>query len=117
MWVGAIGADVPAEVLLGLGDASHWGAWALTAEALRMGAEPKLALVCQALTTEWLQPLLEFDKEPDADQWLIWYDTSGLRSSSNKSARKKAAAWPTENAGSRSKSARRPPPRTVSTRQ
>lgn len=80
----ATGADVPAEVLLGLGDASHWGAWALTAEALRMGAEPKLALVCQALTTEWLQPLLE--GEPDADEWLVWYDTSGLRSSSNKSA-------------------------------
>ena len=82
----ATGADVPAEVLLGLGDASHWGAWALTAEALRMGAEPKLALVCQALTTEWLQPLLEFDKVPDADEWMVWYDTSGLRSSSNKSA-------------------------------
>jgi hypothetical protein len=82
----ATGADVPAEVLLGLGDASHWGAWALTAEALRMGVEPKLALVCQALTTEWLQPLLDFDSEPDADQWLVWYDTSGLRSSSNKSA-------------------------------
>ena len=82
----ATGADVPAEVLLGLGDASHWGAWALTAEALRMGAEPKLALVCQALTSEWLRPLLEFEDEPDADQFLIWYDTSGLRSSSNKSA-------------------------------
>ena len=80
----ATGADVPAEVLLGLGDASHWGAWALTAEALRMGAEPKLALVCQALTTEWLQPLLE--GQPDADEWLVWYDTAGLRSSSNKSA-------------------------------
>lgn len=82
----ATGADVPAEVLLGLGDASHWGAWALTAEALRMGAEPKLALVCQALTTEWLQPLLEFDKVPDADEWMVWYDTAGLRSSSNKSS-------------------------------
>lgn len=82
----ATGADVPAEVLLGLGDASHWGAWALTAEALRMGAEPKLALVCQALTNEWLQPLLADDEQPDADEWLVWYDTSGLRSSSNKSA-------------------------------
>lgn len=82
----ATGADVPAEVLLGLGDASHWGAWALTAEALRMGAEPKLALVCQALTTEWLQPLLEAEGDPDASEALVWFDTSGLRSSSNKSA-------------------------------
>lgn len=82
----ATGADIPAEVLLGLGDASHWGAWALTAEALRMGAQPRLALVCEALTSEWLQPLLEEEGEPDAHEWVVWYDTSALRSSSNKSA-------------------------------
>jgi len=82
----ATGADVPAEVLLGLGDASHWGAWAITAEALRMGAEPRLGLVCQALTSEWLRPILEAEGEPDAGEWLVWYDTSGLRSSSNKGA-------------------------------
>ncbi|AMD42752.1 portal protein [Streptomyces phage Xkcd426] len=82
----ATGADVPAEVLLGLGDSNHWGAWALTAEALRMGAEPRLALVCNALTTEWLQPLLEAEGDPEADEWIVWYDTSGLRSSSNKGA-------------------------------
>lgn len=82
----ATGADVPAEVLLGLGDASHWGAWAITAEALRMGAEPKLGLVCQALTTEWLRPILKDEGATDADEWMVWYDTSGLRSSSNKGA-------------------------------
>lgn len=82
----ATGADVPAEVLLGLGDASHWGAWALTAEALKMGAEPRLALVCQALTTEWLRPVLEAENDPQAAEWIVWYDTAGLRSSSNKGA-------------------------------
>lgn len=82
----ATGSDVPAEVLLGLGDASHWGAWALTAEALRMGAEPRLALVCHALTSAWLRPLLEAENVPDAEEWMVWYDTSGLRSSSNKGA-------------------------------
>lgn len=82
----AIGADVPAEVLLGLGDSNHWGAWALTAEALRMGAEPKLALVCQALTSEWLRPLLDAEDDPEAGEWLVWYDTAGMRSSSNKGA-------------------------------
>ncbi len=82
----ATGADVPAEVLMGLGDANHWGAWALTAEALRMGVEPKLAIVCQALTSEWLQPLLDLEGDPEADEWIVWYDTAGLRSSSNKGA-------------------------------
>ena len=82
----ATGADVPAEVLLGLGDSNHWGAWAITAEALRMGAEPRLGLVCHSLTTEWLRPLLDAEGDPDADEVLVWYDTSGLRSSSNKGA-------------------------------
>lgn len=82
----ATGADVPAEVLLGLGDSNHWGAWAITAEALRMGAEPRLGLVCHSLTTEWLRPLLDAEGDPDAAEVLVWYDTSGLRSSSNKGA-------------------------------
>lgn len=87
----ATGADVPAEVLLGLGDSNHWGAWAVTAEALRMGAEPRLGLVCEALTNEWLRPLLEAEGEPDFDEWLVWFDTAGLRSSSNKGASALAA--------------------------
>lgn len=82
----ATGADVPAEVLLGMGDVNHWGAWALTAEALKTGAEPRLSLICNALTEQWLRPLLEFEKVPDFGEWMVWYDTSGLRSSSNKSA-------------------------------
>ena len=82
----ATGADVPAEILLGLGDTNHWGAWAITAEALRLGAEPRLALMCQALTTQWLQPILEAEGDPQAGEFLVWYDTSGLRSSSNKGA-------------------------------
>lgn len=82
----AAGADVPAEVLLGMGDINHWGAWALQAEALRMGAEPRLSLVCNALTDQWLRPLLQAENDPEADEWMVWYDTSGLRSSSNKGA-------------------------------
>lgn len=82
----ATGADVPAEVLLGLGDASHWGAWALTAEALRMGGEPRLGLVCQALTTEWLRPILQAEGDAEAEEILVWFDTAALRTSSNKAA-------------------------------
>ena len=82
----ATGADVPAEVLLGLGDSNHWGAWALTAEALRMGGEPRLGLVCQALTTEWLRPILEAEGDAEAEDILVWFDTAALRTASNKAA-------------------------------
>lgn len=82
----AAGVDIPAEILLGLGDASHWGAWAITAEALKTGAEPRLGLFTSALTDQWLRPLLEAENDPDAAEVFVWFDTSGLRSSSNKGA-------------------------------
>ncbi|MEU2238465.1 hypothetical protein ABZ572_03555 [Streptomyces sp. NPDC018338] len=33
----ATGLEMPAEILLGLGDVNHWGQWALTQEAIRLG--------------------------------------------------------------------------------
>ncbi|MEU2264943.1 hypothetical protein ABZ568_00515 [Streptomyces olindensis] len=80
----ANGLEVPAEILLGLGDANHWSAWALTAEAIRMGVEPRLGIVCHALTTMWLRPILEAEGDEDADDWLVWHDTSSLRVQSNR---------------------------------
>ncbi|CAL9327389.1 hypothetical protein [Streptomyces sp. enrichment culture] len=80
----ANGLEVPAEILLGLGDANHWSAWALTAEAIRLGVEPRLAIICHALTTQWLRPLLEDNGVEDAGEFLVWYDTSPLRVQSNR---------------------------------
>lgn len=82
----ATGADIPPEVLLGTGQVNHWSAWQLAAEALRTGAEPKLGRFCQALTTEWMRPLLQAESDPEADEWMVWYDTASLRASSNKGA-------------------------------
>ncbi|MGW6391209.1 hypothetical protein ACWFR1_12070 [Streptomyces sp. NPDC055103] len=81
----ATGLEIPAEILLGLGDVNHWGAWALTSEAIRLGIEPKLATVSYALTQQWLRPILEFEKVEDWHRWLVWYDTSPLRVRTNRS--------------------------------
>ncbi|MEZ3180790.1 hypothetical protein KYY02_19480 [Streptomyces pimonensis] len=80
----ANGLEVPAEILLGLGDANHWSAWALTAEAIRLGVEPRLAIIAHALTTQWLRPLLEDRGVDDVDELLVWYDTSTLRVQANR---------------------------------
>ncbi|MBA9005957.1 hypothetical protein [Thermomonospora cellulosilytica] len=80
----ATGLEVPAEILLGLGDANHWSAWALQEEAIRLGVEPKLATVADALTTQWLRPILEAENVPDAHEWLVWYDTAPLRVRTNR---------------------------------
>ncbi|MCX5326288.1 hypothetical protein [Streptomyces sp. NBC_00120] len=81
----AIGLEMPAEILLGLGDVNHWGAWALTSEAIRLGVEPKLGTVAYALTNQWLRPILEAEGDPDWHRWLVWYDTSPLRVRTNRS--------------------------------
>ncbi|MFE7330791.1 hypothetical protein ACFU8W_38795 [Streptomyces sp. NPDC057565] len=81
----ATGLEIPAEILLGLGDVNHWGAWALTSEAIRLGIEPKLATVSYALTQQWLRPILEAENIEDWHRWLVWYDTSPLRVRTNRS--------------------------------
>lgn len=58
--------------------------WALSQEAIRLGIAPRLAAVAHALTTQWLRPLLQAEGLPDADQWLVWYDTAPLRVQSNR---------------------------------
>ncbi|MDX2648520.1 hypothetical protein PV341_34115 [Streptomyces sp. PA03-1a] len=81
----AIGLEIPAEILLGLGDVNHWSAWALTEEAIRLGIEPKLATMSYALTQQWLRPLLEAEGVDDWHRWLVWYDSSPLRVRANRS--------------------------------
>ncbi|MET9462443.1 hypothetical protein ABZY05_46850 [Streptomyces canus] len=81
----ATGLEIPAELLLGMGDTNHWGAWMLTSEAIRMGIEPKLQTVCHALTQQWLRPLLQAENIDDWHRWLVWYDTAGLRVRTNRS--------------------------------
>ncbi|CAL9612735.1 hypothetical protein SUDANB1_05660 [Streptomyces sp. enrichment culture] len=81
----AAGCEIPAELILGLDSLNHWTAWMISAEGVRMGVEPRLALVCNALTTQWLRPLLEAENVEDAHEWLVWYDTSQLRVQANRS--------------------------------
>lgn len=83
----AITLDVPAEVLTGMGDLNHWGAWQIEESAVKIHAEPLLELITSALTTGFLHPVLTaqgMDKE-EAAQYVIWADTSELSSKPDKS--------------------------------
>jgi hypothetical protein len=80
----AVGADIPAEILLGQGDVNHWTSWSLQEEAIKLGVEPRLDLVCHAYTTQLLRPLLQADLLTDADEWVVWADTSPLRVRTNR---------------------------------
>jgi hypothetical protein len=69
--------DMPAEILLGMGDVNHWGAWQLEEGALKTHIAPVAELICDALTRGYLQPRLEASGE-DPAAWVVWYDMSEL---------------------------------------
>jgi hypothetical protein len=70
--------NIPAEILLGMGDVNHWGAWQLEEGALKTNIAPEAELIAQALTTGYLQPRLRASGVEDWASWVVWYDMSEL---------------------------------------
>lgn len=76
----ALSADAPPELLLGLGDMNHWGAWIVGEETVRTHLEPPLALVSDAITVQYLRPVMEeMGFTPDEiENHVVWYDVEHL---------------------------------------
>ena len=76
----ALGLDAPPETLLGTSSMNHWGAWLVQDDVVSTHLEPPLALICDALTTQYLWPvLLEQGMSPEqVREHVIWYDVSHL---------------------------------------
>jgi len=74
--------NVPAEVVLGMGDTSHWNAWQIEDSAIKLHVSPVAELICQCLTVGMLQPMLIAEGAdligPNGGQIVVWYDTSEL---------------------------------------
>jgi hypothetical protein len=86
----ALGLDCPPELLLGTNSMNHWGGWLMREDVVRAHIEPTLALVCDALTTQFLRPVIKENfTEEDPDDYVIWYDVEHLimRASSGEDAK------------------------------
>ena len=71
--------DLPAEVLLGLGEVNHWTGWQITEEAFKTHVAPAVELVCDALTIGYLRPAIDASMSgEDSGEWVVWYDNSEL---------------------------------------
>jgi hypothetical protein len=70
--------NMPAEVLLGMGDVNHWGQWMLEESALKTHIAPEAEIICQAVTSGYLQPRLKASGVEDWAHWVAWYDMSEL---------------------------------------
>ena len=76
----ALGQDAPPELLLGVSGMNHWGAWLVREDVVTTHIEPPLALICDAITTQFLWPvLIEQGMDPDeAREYVVWYDVSHM---------------------------------------
>jgi hypothetical protein len=75
----ATSLDMPAEVLLGLGESNHWSAWQIEEAAVTIHVEPTLDLMCYGLTVGFYRPVLEALGVADVEGRMLWYDSSALR--------------------------------------
>lgn len=71
----ALGQDAPPELLLGTGGMNHWGAWLVREDVVTTHLEPTLALICDALTTQYLRPVLHEMgySEEQIEKLVVWY--------------------------------------------
>lgn len=76
----ALGQDAPPELLLGVGGMNHWGAWLVREDVVTTHLEPPLALICDALTTQFLWPVLEQQGvNPElAERLVVWYSVEHM---------------------------------------
>lgn len=77
--------DLPAEVMLGMGEVNHWSAWQLDESAIKIHISPMCEMICHGLTAVYLHPRLAAEGE-DTAEWVIWYDTSELALRPDRSA-------------------------------
>lgn len=84
----ALGQDAPPELLLGVAGMNHWGAWLVREDVVKTHLEPPLALICDAITTQYLRPVLRATgmSEEEAAQYVVWYDVDELITRPNRGA-------------------------------
>jgi hypothetical protein len=82
--------NMPAEVLLGMGDVNHWSAWQLEESGIKLHISPVAETIVNGLTVGYLHPMLDASGEdivgPNGGKVVVWYDASELTARPDKSA-------------------------------
>lgn len=76
-------AEIPAEVLTGIGDANHWTAWLISDEGIRW-IKGYLGVIADALTRGFLRRALESMGVENPERYAFAFDTSTLAAKPNR---------------------------------
>lgn len=80
----ASSAEIPAEVVTGIGDANHWTAWLISDEGIRWIKAGYLGPLADALTRGFLRLALESMGIADPQRYAFAFDTSTLAAKPNR---------------------------------
>ena len=74
----ATGLDIPAEILTGMGELTHWNAWQVDESTWKAHLQPMAQQLVSDLTMAYLRPYLRDQNVPDWDTFVIDYDASAI---------------------------------------
>lgn len=78
----ATSMDLPAEILLGMGDSNHWSAWQIEESGIKAHVTPLAELISHCLTVGYLKPMLTAAGAqltgPNGGKIVVWYDPSEI---------------------------------------
>jgi hypothetical protein len=85
--------NMPIEAMEGMGDTSHWNAWQISEDAVKIHVAPVVEVICNGLTESFLRPIAtaagELLRGPNGGELIIWYDASALYQQPDRSAEAK----------------------------
>lgn len=91
----ATSLNMPAEVLKGLGETSHWNAWMIDESGIKLHISPVCETAVGGMTVGYLTPMLKAGGHsligPNGGKIVAWYDTSELTARPDKSDKAQAA--------------------------
>jgi hypothetical protein len=91
----ATSLNMPAEVLKGLGETSHWNAWMIDEAGIKLHISPVCETAVGGITTGYLVPMLKSAGAdlvgPNGGRIVVWYDTSELTARPDKSEKVQVA--------------------------
>lgn len=78
----ATSINIPTEVITGMKNMNHWGAWQQEESAIKLYITPPIEVLVSCYTRGFLYPMLDSlgmsRVAPDGGRYIIWYDVSEL---------------------------------------